>query len=247
MSLSTHEHSVNDYLSMDGIPSTITIKERIHGNARVQFTIGHCVDDSAILTSKNFAWDDLNQTYVRIWANNASLSSLLHTFAIEPGIMRTQNHCICLLNTRCFLPHFVFSQITSATSAHGFKWSKQNMAWAKKMKLKQYKNEIQSLLRMVPPIVIRNSTQEIKHRKEQVKDIRLKQNIEELKQERQQEHFDRVFNQKRDYLMYCLHRTETDESYQIASYKYGKLIKMMAENGCYDYPDPPNVLKYRLP
>lgn len=235
----------SSYLSMDDIPSTITIKERAYEDTVVQFTAGSCFDDKPKLASKNFTWDKTGKTYVRIWARGSCLSGLLQTYAIEPQYIMPnatgfENKACCLLMPRSFLIHAVYKDIHSAISACGFAWSKHNGAWIKKMTRDTYRKEILSIFRKTPPRVIRTGSTMIKDTKQIKKDILKEQETTD----RQREHFETVFKQKQEDLLYRCYRAQSDPVYQRASYEYGQRIKRMAQYGDYNYPDPPKLPRY---
>lgn len=236
------------YLSMDGIPSTITIHERSDGipPTIVQFTSGHHFGDKSALATKNFAWDKVMKTYVRIYAQDTSLTSLLKTYAISPQYIMPDNDADelkghCLITPRCFLNHGVFSDISSALSKSGFKWSRERRAWIKKMKLGDFRNDIMNSFKKTPQWVCHQGTDEVQDAKENIKQVRQEQrNVAS-----QLEYQDASFERKRADLMYRLHRADSDTEYQRASYSYGQHIKHLAEQGIYDYPDPPKLPRYR--
>lgn len=233
------------YLSMDGIPPTITVYERSYGipPTIVQFTKGHCFDKSA-LTTNNFAWDKQNKTNVRIWAKGTCLSSLLKTYAIEPQYFMSdydaelKGHC--LLHPRCYMPHGLYSDIHSALTREGFKWSREKRSWIKKMNPVNYRNDIINSFKKTPRRVCHQGTDGVQDAKQTIKEVRQEQrNLAS-----QLEYLDASFKYKRADLMYCLHNAVSDPDYKRASYAYGQQIKQLAAQGIYDYPPPPKLPNY---
>eukprot|EP00966_Prymnesium_polylepis_P336432 7391573-Prymnesium_polylepis.1 len=235
----------NTYLSIDGIPSTITINERSHESTVVQFTTGHRYNDKTMLGEKNFAWNRQEKTYVRVCAQHTSLSALLQTYAIQPDYIMPDNDTDfnghCLLTPRCFLVSGVFAHFNAALSRAGFKWTKEKRTWIKKMKLMDYRNDIMTLFKKAPLRVSHHGTEQVLDAKQDLKKLRQ----EEINYDLRCKHQDTVFEQKRHDLMYRLHKADSDPDYQRASYIYGQQIKRLAEQGIYDYPEPPKLPRYR--
>lgn len=234
------------YLSMDGIPTTITVYERSDGipPTIVQFTSGHRFGDKSALTTNNFAWDNRMKTNVRIWAKDTCLSSLLKTYAIEPQYIMPDHDAEfkghCLLRSRCYMPHGLYYDIHLALTREGFKWSREMRAWIKKMKSVDYRNDIVNSFKKTPPRLC--------HGTDEVQDA--KQNIKQVRQEKrnfasQLEYQDASFERKRADLMYRLHKADSDPDYRRASDSYGQHIKQLAEQGIHNYPDPPKLPWYR--
>ena len=233
---------------MDGIPPTITVYERSDGipPTIVQFTSGHCFGDKSTLATKNFAWDKVMKTYVRIDAQDTSLMSLLKTYAISPQYIMPDNDADelkghCLITPRCFLNHGVFSDISSALSKSGFKWSRERRAWIKKMKRGDFRNDIMNSFKKAPQRVCHQGTDQTQDAKQDIKKVRQEQRNYDL----QCDYQDMKIEQERNYLMYSLHKADSDPDYQRASYTYGQHIKQLAAQGIYDYPDPPKLPRYR--
>jgi hypothetical protein len=276
------------YLSMDGIPSTITIHERSDGipPTIVQFTSGHHFGDKSALATQNFAWDRVMKTHLRIYAQDTSLTSLLKTYAISPQYIMPDNDADelkghCLITPRCFLNHGVFSDISSALYKSGFKWSRERRAWIKKITLGGFRKNIMNSFKKAPQRVSHQGTDQTQDSKmygkhgvmwgtpkvknpevlpdasKKVEVVLLdddtctaKQDIKKvLKEQRNYEiqcdYQDMKFEQERNYFMYRLHKADSNPDYQRASYIYGQHIKRLAEQGIYDYPDPPKLPRYR--
>ena len=234
------------YLSMDSIPPAITIHERSDMSTIVQFTSGHHFDDKQTLTTKNFTWDRVMKTYVRIWAQDTSLTSLLKTYAISPQYIMPDNDADelkghCLITPRCFLNHDVFCDISSALSKSGFKWSRERRAWIKNIKLVDFRNDIINSFKKAPQRVSHQGTDQTQDTKQYIKKVRKEQRNYDIQCDKQ----DADFEQKRNYLTYCLYKADSDPDYQRASDSYGQHIKQLAAQGIYDYPDPPKLLRYR--
>jgi hypothetical protein len=82
------------YLSVDGLPEVITVRQRSHGNVVVQFaaTTEYNVHIPGIMNKHGFTWDSRLGTYVRVWAEEgASLESLIRTRAVWPQY-QPKNH-----------------------------------------------------------------------------------------------------------------------------------------------------------
>lgn len=236
------------YLSMDGIPLAITVHERSDMSTIVQFTTGHGFDDKSTLATKNFAWDKRMITHVRIWAQDTSLTSLLKTYAIEPQYIMPDHDAEfyefrshCLLKPRCFLLYGLYSDIHSALTRSGFKWSSKIRAWIKKMKPSDYRNDIMNCFKKAPQQLSYQDTGQVQTAKQVIKKLRQ----EEMSYDIKCDHEDAVFERKRNDLTYRLHKADADPEYQRASYTYGQHIKKLAEQGIYDYPDPPKLPRYR--
>jgi len=237
------------YLSMDGIPSTITIHERSYGipSTIVQFTSGgHRFDNKSALETNNFAWDKVMKTYVRIWAKGTCLTSLLQTYAISPQYIMPDNDADklkghCLITPRGSLNGVVFSDINSALSKSGFKWLMERRAWIKKMKRGKFRNDIMNSFKKTPQRVCHQGTDEVQDAKQNIKKVRKEQRNYEI----QCDYQDIKFEQERNYFMYRVHKADSDPDYKRASYSYGQHIKQLAAQGIYDYPDPPKLPRYR--
>uniref|UniRef100_A0A6C0J2W3 Uncharacterized protein n=1 Tax=viral metagenome TaxID=1070528 RepID=A0A6C0J2W3_9ZZZZ len=236
------------YLSMDGIPPTITIHERSDGipPTIVQFTSGHRFDDKSALQTNNFAWDKVTKTYVRISAKGTCLTSLLKTYAINPQYIMPDNDADelkghCLITPRGYKNGVVCSDINSALSKSGFKWSMQRRAWIKKMKRGNFRNDIMNFFKKTPQRVCHQGTDEEQDAKQNIKKVRKEQRNYEIQCDNQ----DMKFEQERNYFMYRVHKADSDPDYQRASYSYGQHIKQLAAQGIYDYPDPPKLPRYR--
>ena len=228
------------YLSTNGIPPAITIHERSEGipPTIVQFTSGHNFDDKTTLATQNFTWDKKMKTYVRIWAKDTCLSSLLRTYAIEPGFYEFNGHCI--LSPRCFMISGVFADINSALNREGFKWSREKRVWVKKMKPTDFRNAM-ALFKKAPLRVSHDGTGQVESAMGDLKRVRQDQNNVALRSERE----DMRFEEWRSDLMYRLHKAASDQDYQCASYTYGQHIKHLAAQGIYDYPPPPKLPRCR--
>lgn len=237
------------YLSMEGIPPTITVYERSDGipPTIVQFTTGHRFGDKSALTTNNFAWDKRMNTNVRIWAKDTCLSSLLNTYAIEPQYIMPDNDAEfydfnghCLLHPRCYMPHGLYSDIHSALTREGFKWSREKRAWIKKMKPVDYRNDIITFFKKTPQRVCHQGMTGVQDAKQTIKEVRHEQRNLASQLESQDANYER----KRADLMYRLHKADSDPEYQRASYAYGQHIKQLAAQGIYDYPPPPKLPNY---
>jgi hypothetical protein len=236
------------YLSTDGIPPAITIHERSEGvpPTIVQFTSGHHFDDKTMLATKNFTWNKKMKTYVRIWAKDTCLSSLLRTYAIEPDYIMPDDdefyefngHCI--LSPRCFMISDVFADINSALNREGFKWSREKRVWVKKMKPSDFRKTM-GLFKKAPVHVSRHGTDQVESAMGNLKRVRQDQNNVAL----QSEYSDWKFEKWRNDFMYRLHRSYSDQEYRRASSIYGQQIKQLAAQGIYEYPPPPELPRYR--
>ena len=98
-------------------------------------------------------------------------------------------------------------------------------------------SSIMSLFKKSPPFVSHRGTEQVQDVKQVLKKIREQQLIDE--------HEEAKFEEKRSDLMYRIHQADTDKEYQRLSHIYGQQIKLLAEQGIYDYPDPPKLPRYR--
>ena len=175
----------------------------------------------------------------------------------------------CLLKPRCFLVHDLYSDIHSVLTRSGFKWSREVRAWIKKMKPTDYRNDIMNSFKKAPQWLCHHGTDEANDAKQNIKQARHDQrdvasqleyqdasfehqhaDFKRARQEQrnttsQLEYRDAIFEHRRADFMYRLHRADSDIDYQRASYTYGQQIKHLAEQGIYDYPDPPKLPRYR--
>ena len=82
------------YLSVDGLPEIITVRQYSHDNVVVQFaaTVEYNVNIPSIMNKHGFTWDSRLGAYVRVWAEEgATLESFIRTRAIWPQY-QPKNH-----------------------------------------------------------------------------------------------------------------------------------------------------------
>jgi alanine racemase len=168
--------------------------------------------------------------------------NLLKTYAISPEYIMSDNNADelkghCLITPRCLLNKDLFLHINSALTRAGFKWSSNRRAWIKKMKKSCFKQNIMAFFKKAPQRVSHQGTDQAQDAKQEIKKLRQ----EQRKVATQLKHQDAVFEHKRDNFMYRLQKADSDPHFQRASYTYGQQIKLLAEQGIYDYPEPPKL------